>query len=551
MNKKVLIIVNIALVLVAAVLVCLILGVGGKSEAASWQDQYDMGVRYYSEGEYEAAVLAFRAAIDIDPSRPEAYRGAAQAYIALGNESAAAEILKKGHSNTGDLSMKEWVDWYEENQEEGQQALPAVVVNDAYADQVSGDYYGEYTCCYHIPQVMLDGNSAAEFNERIYQELYGILETDVYSGQGQADYVPVIQELYYGWGQKDHILTVLAKTDVMHYPWPEYRIYALDVQTGAQVGSEEILAAYDMTQEDFYAQAEQVLTTFMDNRLREMAENPQNVLEDMRARTLDPENVRSSLPYIGENGNLCMVTITWSPAGAGGYYTIIDMTTAKPAKAPECTGHGQEAGDLSLYADVLEDAIAAVNACGEYYDGYGAFHDLDGNGIQELIFLNIKKTNNEYSTTPFENSFAAVYTIDNGQVVPLVDERLVGLVAGPESYVSIVEKDGETYVLTFWETGGTDGSPGCDRYGEYTLYKVEGASVTVASFAEYKWIYGYNYDVDYANSYAIMDGTRTGYQDLERWAASFREIARFKDFYWEEPAPANLEQLLDQAQNGG
>lgn len=115
MNKKVLIVVNIALLLAAAVLVCLILGVGSKAEGHSWQERYDLGVRYYSEGDYEAAALAFRAAIDIDPSRPEAYQGAAQAYLALGDEEAAAQILKTGHSNTGDPSMKEWLDWYEDS----------------------------------------------------------------------------------------------------------------------------------------------------------------------------------------------------------------------------------------------------------------------------------------------------------------------------------------------------------------------------------------------------------------------------------------------------
>lgn len=39
----------------------------------SWQEQYDLGLRYLSEGDYEAAILAFTAAIEIDPKRPESY----------------------------------------------------------------------------------------------------------------------------------------------------------------------------------------------------------------------------------------------------------------------------------------------------------------------------------------------------------------------------------------------------------------------------------------------------------------------------------------------
>ena len=42
----------------------------GKSPEAQWQEQYELGTKYLSEGNYESAVLAFTAAIDILPSVP-------------------------------------------------------------------------------------------------------------------------------------------------------------------------------------------------------------------------------------------------------------------------------------------------------------------------------------------------------------------------------------------------------------------------------------------------------------------------------------------------
>lgn len=39
----------------------------GDSSTFSWQDQYDLGMRYLSEGNYEEAIVAFTAAIEIDP----------------------------------------------------------------------------------------------------------------------------------------------------------------------------------------------------------------------------------------------------------------------------------------------------------------------------------------------------------------------------------------------------------------------------------------------------------------------------------------------------
>ena len=47
-------------------------------EAPDWQTQYDLGVRYLSEGNYEEAILAFEAAIEIDPRNADAYLKLAQ-----------------------------------------------------------------------------------------------------------------------------------------------------------------------------------------------------------------------------------------------------------------------------------------------------------------------------------------------------------------------------------------------------------------------------------------------------------------------------------------
>lgn len=72
----------------------------------TWQDQYDLGVRYLSEGNYEEAIIAFTAAIDIDPKQADTYRSLAEAYRALGRNEEANEILKKGFEITGDESLR-------------------------------------------------------------------------------------------------------------------------------------------------------------------------------------------------------------------------------------------------------------------------------------------------------------------------------------------------------------------------------------------------------------------------------------------------------------
>ena len=79
----------------------------GQNAAAAWQEQYDLGVKYLSEGNYEEAIIAFTAAIDIDPKRPEAYEKAAETYVAMGDLDSALAILDSGFEATGAEALLE------------------------------------------------------------------------------------------------------------------------------------------------------------------------------------------------------------------------------------------------------------------------------------------------------------------------------------------------------------------------------------------------------------------------------------------------------------
>ena len=92
--------------------ICLALSLcacGQKSETApevpTWQEQYDLGIRYLSEGKYEEAILAFEAAIKIDPKRADAYVKAAEAYFTVGDIESLINILTEGAEISGDDSL--------------------------------------------------------------------------------------------------------------------------------------------------------------------------------------------------------------------------------------------------------------------------------------------------------------------------------------------------------------------------------------------------------------------------------------------------------------
>ena len=149
--------------------------------SAKWQEQYDLGQKYLTEGNYEEAILAFTAAIEIDPKRAPAYVGrgdaymgtaelaedgaaawesavtdylaaidlddtiaevygkAADAYLALGDLDAAEDILRKGYDATGDETLKTRLE-----ELEALRSLKLLVRQEAYAPSgalvVSADY---------------------------------------------------------------------------------------------------------------------------------------------------------------------------------------------------------------------------------------------------------------------------------------------------------------------------------------------------------------------------------------------------------------------------
>ena len=73
-----------------------------KADTPTWQEQYDLGVKYLSEGNYEEAIIAFTAAIEIDPKRPEAYIGLADVHTARGDTMAAMDVLNQALGAVGE-----------------------------------------------------------------------------------------------------------------------------------------------------------------------------------------------------------------------------------------------------------------------------------------------------------------------------------------------------------------------------------------------------------------------------------------------------------------
>ena len=81
-----------------------------KEEAPSEQGHIDLGRVYLNELSYEAAVMVFSEAIEIEPLNPEGYLGLAEAYIGMGYTDKAVEALESGYDKTGDERLRDMLE---------------------------------------------------------------------------------------------------------------------------------------------------------------------------------------------------------------------------------------------------------------------------------------------------------------------------------------------------------------------------------------------------------------------------------------------------------
>ena len=295
--------------LLAVLLLLSLAACGGKN---TWQEQYDLGMRYLNEGNYQEAIIAFEAAIKIDPKRPEAYLGAAEAYVGLGDTDSARKILEKGYAATNDDTLKPLS--YEAPQ------IEELYSEDFdYTDSMGNS--GHYT--YRVPQIAADTQGAADINRAI-EETYGPIVREVLesvSGGFSVIWTSIRWETY----QYDNILSlVVSRMGTMDLNF--YNVYLYDIASGQQLTTADLLSALNVDDTAFLNALRQAAAERFDGQYNNLPANAEEFLAERREWTLSDENIKMDVPaYADASGTLYVVLPIGSIAGASEYEQILTL----------------------------------------------------------------------------------------------------------------------------------------------------------------------------------------------------------------------------------
>ena len=184
----------------------------------------------------------------------------------------------------------------------------------------------------------------------------------------------------------------------------------------------------------------------------------------------------------------------------------------------------------SGYGAVLREAMEAYGSNAE-----GLLYDIDGNGVLELvlIFLVPADSDDPYSMPATAYS---VYTMQGETVVPLMENQtLYAHAGGSGGWVGVVEMDGDQFFAAY-DDGGEVGW----WYGGWEIYRISGTGMGLQTAVDFLQVTDENGAIDYAQSYAIFNGERFGYEAYESWVSSVTQISSIDGF------GSNLEALLAQ-----
>lgn len=226
-------------VLSVALTLTLLLGLPACGEKApTWQEQYELGVRYLEESNYEEAIIAFAAAIEIDPNRALAYVGRGDAYIGSGETEETLAVAQADFEQAIELDEANAAAYlgladvyirraeYDEALNILKKGSEKTGSNQAIADKIAEIEQGNIVDSFGNPRRMTfyDGDGHIKhYQDWFYNEKGKVIKTVLYNKQGISDSYAIFS--YNNEGQETRCEWYGADGGLEYYSVKDYNGY--------------------------------------------------------------------------------------------------------------------------------------------------------------------------------------------------------------------------------------------------------------------------------------------------------------------------------------
>ena len=172
MKKKTLIALSVGAIAIIIIAAILMIAVLQNSSLSDYELKIREAEKYMQSGDYDKAIIAYKAALALDSSSEEAYLGLYRAYIRTGRDSLALEVLREGYENTNSEQLGQMLEDSgvsidspqestpaEPSEDEQESAENTVMLNEALLYYFYSASYADYNTKYGNLQCTVNENT--------------------------------------------------------------------------------------------------------------------------------------------------------------------------------------------------------------------------------------------------------------------------------------------------------------------------------------------------------------------------------------------------------
>lgn len=213
------------------------------------------------------------------------------------------------------------------------QANPIIDVDNLVVDVYSADVpYRDaggnlWSLEYHIPKINIESSEITALNQKLFDDLHPTIQQSISAIQdGEfAEY----DEITYEWALNGDILSVWLYRHYMPWEYSEWNVYNISVSEKREISKQELLDIYGISEATYQEKARQAMGSYYLDYARWYYD--QAGADDLFLRqfnkTVAESNISEAVPFVNQDGDLCVVAYVYSLAGGESYLNIINLTT--------------------------------------------------------------------------------------------------------------------------------------------------------------------------------------------------------------------------------